>query len=188
MAAAETTSQPGGGWDEAQCTAALAHLEQLQAQVDDLQYRRLIRYATNITQVDNLRLAIPRIIEPFHRPANPLTFKLYAQGVIDSQTGVRNLNQDWRAPETQNIFDHTGKSHAANADLSASTSAPDYGWVERERKNLKSLAGGQEESAETSLSLSSADVARIVEDFKTAHPNIRLDSQNENHLLLVSVS
>lgn len=37
MATTESASQPGAGWDEAQCTAALAHLEQLQAQVCDLQ-------------------------------------------------------------------------------------------------------------------------------------------------------
>ena len=29
----EPTAQPGAGWDEAQCMAALAQLEQLQAQV-----------------------------------------------------------------------------------------------------------------------------------------------------------
>lgn len=146
-----------------------------------------MRHRTNVTQVDNLRLAIPRIIEPFHRPANPLTFKLYAQGVIDSQTGVRNLNQEWRAPDTQDIFEHTKKSHAANADLSASTSIPDYGWIERERKNLKPQAGGQKESADAGLSLSGTDMAHIVEGFKTAHPNIKLDSQDENRLLSVSM-
>jgi len=33
MGATEGEAQPGAGWDEAQCTAALAQLEQLQAQV-----------------------------------------------------------------------------------------------------------------------------------------------------------
>jgi hypothetical protein len=33
MAAPEIASDPGAGWDEAQCSAALAQLEQLQAQV-----------------------------------------------------------------------------------------------------------------------------------------------------------
>lgn len=33
MAAPEVAGDPGAGWDEAQCTAALAQLEQLQAQV-----------------------------------------------------------------------------------------------------------------------------------------------------------
>jgi hypothetical protein len=33
MAALEVASDPGAGWDEAQCTAALAQLEELQAHV-----------------------------------------------------------------------------------------------------------------------------------------------------------
>lgn len=33
MSVSDSTAQPGAGWDEAQCTAALAQLEQLQAQV-----------------------------------------------------------------------------------------------------------------------------------------------------------
>lgn len=33
MSASSTAAQPGAGWDEAQCMAALAQLEQLQAQV-----------------------------------------------------------------------------------------------------------------------------------------------------------
>jgi hypothetical protein len=33
MGAPDVAAQPGAGWDEAQCTAALAQLEQLQAQV-----------------------------------------------------------------------------------------------------------------------------------------------------------
>lgn len=36
MASAESISDPAAGWDEAQCTAALAQMEQLQAQVRNL--------------------------------------------------------------------------------------------------------------------------------------------------------
>lgn len=35
MVASEAAGQPGAGWDEAQCIAALAQLEQIQAQVRD---------------------------------------------------------------------------------------------------------------------------------------------------------
>lgn len=38
MSAPDTAAVPGAGWDEAQCTAALARLEQLQAQVKILAY------------------------------------------------------------------------------------------------------------------------------------------------------
>jgi len=38
MAAAQVAGQPGAEWDEGQCTAALALLEQLQAQVNSRSY------------------------------------------------------------------------------------------------------------------------------------------------------
>jgi hypothetical protein len=33
MGAPDVAAQPGAGWDEEQCTAALAHLERVKAQV-----------------------------------------------------------------------------------------------------------------------------------------------------------
>lgn len=40
MSGEAATAQPGAGWDEAQCTAALAQLERLQQQVNTLKYPR----------------------------------------------------------------------------------------------------------------------------------------------------
>lgn len=44
MSATDLSSQPGAGWDESQCTAALAQMEQLQSQV-----RNIEGYSQNMT-------------------------------------------------------------------------------------------------------------------------------------------
>lgn len=156
MASAETTSEPGAGWDEAQCTAALAQLERLQAQIDDL------------------RLAIPRIIEPFHLPAKPSTFKLYADGVMSAQNGVKELHEAWRDPEMEKIFEHTKKSQSANADFSAATSVPDHGWVAREKRERKSRDGARSEPVERTVSLTHEDIASAVLELQKSQPAVKL--------------
>ncbi|KAF2133273.1 hypothetical protein P153DRAFT_381711 [Dothidotthia symphoricarpi CBS 119687] len=170
MAALDSTAQPGAGWDEAQCTAALAQLEQLQAQIDDL------------------RLAIPRIIEPFQRPPNPSTFKLYSQGVIGSQNGIKSLSEQWKSPEIQGMYDHVRESLAANADLAASASLPSHGWVERERREREAKKGQAkriEAVEEVGAVLTDEEISQIVVEFRKAHPNIRMDTQDDNRSILV---
>ncbi|CAO2647752.1 Nn.00g086740.m01.CDS01 [Neocucurbitaria sp. VM-36] len=166
MSAPDSAAQPGAGWDEAQCTAALAQLEQLQAQIDDL------------------RLAIPRIIEPFHRPLNPNTFKLYAQGVIGSQNGIKDLHESWKSPETQGTFEHVRKSYAANADLAASASIPPQGWAERQQREGKLKKGNNTESVEDlDAALTEEDITRIIEDVQKACPTIKLEPQDDRVLV-----
>lgn len=132
-------------------------------------------------QIDNLRLAIPRIIEPFHRPTNPTTFKQYAQGVIGSQNGIKNLSEQWKSPEIQDTFDHIKKSFAANADLSACSSIPSYGWCERERHIRETKQSKKSDDAEDyNTSLTYEDVPRILVEFQKAHPKIKLETQEDN--------
>ncbi|KAJ4412277.1 hypothetical protein N0V91_000748 [Didymella pomorum] len=143
--------------------AALAQLEQLQAQIDDL------------------RLAIPRIIEPFHRPPNPSTFKLYSQGVIGSQNGIKALNEAWRSPEVQETLAHTKKSFDANSDLTACASVPSYGWIERERQEHESHKGPGEHTTveDHSNRLDDETVSCIVAEFQGTQPNIKLQAQDD---------
>ncbi|KAH7380623.1 mediator complex subunit 27-domain-containing protein [Pyrenochaeta sp. MPI-SDFR-AT-0127] len=165
MSPSDAAAQPGAGWDEAQCTAALAQLEQLQAQLDDL------------------RSAIPRIIEPFHRPPNPTTFKLYAQGVIGSQNGIKSLNDQWKSPETQGVFEHVKKSIGANADLAASASIPSSGWVERERRERAVKNGGArtENMEEAGDTVTDEDISQIIVDFRKNFPKVKLETQDDNN-------
>ncbi|KAJ4993029.1 hypothetical protein SVAN01_01381 [Stagonosporopsis vannaccii] len=165
MSAPVSTAQPDAGWDEAQCMAALAQLEQLQAQIDDL------------------RLAIPRIIEPFHRPPNPSTFKLYSQGVIGSQNGIKALNDAWKTPDVQEMFAHIKKSYDSNSDLSASTSVPSHGWIERERREREAhKRNGQHNAVEDDNdSLDDEKISHIIAEVQAAQPNVKFEVQNDNN-------
>ncbi|KAF1842484.1 uncharacterized protein K460DRAFT_409892 [Cucurbitaria berberidis CBS 394.84] len=163
MSTTDLAAQPGPGWDEAQCTAALAHLEQLQAQLDDL------------------RLAIPRVIEPFQRPPNPATFKLYAQGVVGSQNDLKNLHEAWRSPETQRTLEQVKLSLTKNADLAASASIPSHGWVERERREGVLKKENRSETVEDFGNiLTDEDIAGIVVGFQKTYTNIKLETRDEN--------
>jgi hypothetical protein len=134
-----------------------------------------------------LRLAIPRIVEPFQRPSTPGTFKLYAQGVLGSQDDIKSLNEQWKKTETQSTFEHTRKSLAANSDLSASRSIPRHGWTEREKKERDSKESNHIESTdESSASLTDEDISRMVVEFQKAHPTIKLETQDDNRAISVS--
>ncbi|KAI4657134.1 uncharacterized protein J4E79_007750 [Alternaria viburni] len=163
MGAPDVAAQPGAGWDEAQCTAALAQLEQLQAQISDM------------------RLAIPRIIEPFHRPRSSATYKLYADGVLGSQKNLDSLKSQWKSPEVQSTFEHAKQSLSANADLSESVSIPSHGWAERARKAKESTKSqGGENKEDTGAIVTDEDIERIVVEFRKAHPNLKVDTHDED--------
>ncbi|KAL1800885.1 hypothetical protein ACET3X_001227 [Alternaria dauci] len=174
MGATEAAAQPGAGWDEAHCTAALAQLEQLQA------------------QINNTRLAIPRIIEPFHRPQSSTTYKLYVEGVKGAQDSLDALTKRWKDPDMQGIFEHVKQSFSANADLSECVSVTSHGWVERARKAKASAKSkGRESVDDAGATLTDADISRIVVDFRKAHPNLKVEAQDDDrtiHMRFVSGS
>jgi hypothetical protein len=143
--------------------------------------------STHLLQIDDLRLAIPHIIEPLYLPPNPETFKLYAQGVRSSQSGIESIQTEWKGPETQKIYTYTNKSFAANKDLSASTSISSHGWIEREKKERVSKKGAASESSEArGPTLTSEDVTRIVEEFTTNNPSIKPELKDDNCTIFVS--
>ncbi|CBX99833.1 hypothetical protein LEMA_P074220.1 [Plenodomus lingam JN3] len=168
MTGTEHPGQVDDGWDEAQCTSALAHLERLQAQIDDL------------------RLAIPQIVEPFHQPFTSTTFKQYAQGAMSSQNGIKSLNEQWNSLENQKTFEHVRKSYATNSDLSASTTIPSYGWQERARSNTDPVQNVHSDVIEENCAvLSDKDVSRIIVEFQKKRPDIKLETQDDDQTILM---
>jgi hypothetical protein len=140
----------------------------------------------HLFQIDNLRLAIPHIIEPLYLPPNPATFKLYAQGARSSQSGIESVRTEWKAPETQRIYNYTHKSFAANKDLSASTAIAAHGWIERDRKERESKKGTAIESSEVcGPTLTGEDVTRVVEEF-TTNNTIKLELKDDDCTISVS--
>jgi hypothetical protein len=137
-------------------------------------------------KINDLRLAIPRIIEPFQRPSTPATFKLYAQGVLGSQDNVKSLNQKWRDTDMQLVFERTKKSLAANTDLSASMSIPSHGWTEREKKARDANDSSRSESMEDSgTGLTEEEVASLLGEFQRTYPTIKTETQDDNRTILV---
>lgn len=137
-------------------------------------------------QIDDLRLAIPRIIEPVHRPLNASTFKLYSQGVIGSQNGIKALGDRWKNKDMQAIFSHVEKSFSANSDLSARTSVPAYGWVDKQRKAQESQKGERvERPEEVVATLTDDEFSRIITEFHNTYPNIKLKTQEGSRAITV---
>lgn len=127
------------------------------------------------------------MIEPFHRPPNPSTFKLYSQGVIGSQDGIKALNEAWRAPEVQEMLAHTKKSFEANPDLAACISVPSHGWIERECRERESHRSPGEHIAVEGHSnrLDDETMSRIITEVQGAQPNVKLQAQKDNHCITV---
>ncbi|KAL6705733.1 hypothetical protein ACN47E_006370 [Coniothyrium glycines] len=163
MAVTNGAPQPGAAdWDEAQCTSALAQLELLQE------------------QINGLRRAIPRIIEPFHSPTTPTTFKVYAHSLFSSQNNIKSLHDQWKQPRMQATFEHVKESYGTNPDLSKAILTPQYGWVERDKKARGAKKTAGDDTEVVCASLTEDDVSRIVADFQKTYPNMKFDTLNNN--------
>lgn len=118
-------------WDEAKCKAALAHLEKLQEQARLPSPRFHYTLLTN-PQLDDLRLVIPRIIQPLKNP-HPTPahlFEAFKQATHGATNDLNAFRAAWTGQETQEILQQARDSHKANPDLSARVNVPRYGWAE----------------------------------------------------------
>ncbi|KAK7556652.1 hypothetical protein IWX49DRAFT_586632 [Phyllosticta citricarpa] len=113
MAASEASD-----WDEARCTAALASLEQMQSQLDDL------------------RLGIPTILAPLKTPhqSPESMFRDFKESATTVSVALANFKNDWKSEDTQRLLHHARESEKNNPDLSQGARVPKYGWVEAAQK------------------------------------------------------
>jgi hypothetical protein len=89
----------------------------------------------------------------------------------------------------QSAFEHVRQSFAANADLSDSVSVPSNGWIERERKAKESTKSkGSESVEELGTSLSDEDISQIVVEFRKTHPNLKVETQDDDRSISVCSS
>lgn len=108
--------------------------------------------------------------------------------MLGSQDGIKALNEQWKDTQTQSLFEHTKKSLAANNDLAASASIPSYGWTERDKKMRDSKAPSDRKSAdESSLALTDEDISQAIADFQKSHTVIKLEPQDNNRTIVVSL-
>ncbi|KAF2814402.1 uncharacterized protein BDZ99DRAFT_379793 [Mytilinidion resinicola] len=160
---AENAPQTSTGMDEAECVAALAYLEKLQDQLQDL------------------RLTMPRILGPLRTP-HPSPAALYQDFRHASMSSVNDLKKfrsTWQSPETQTLFEKAKESQKANPDLKANNDVPRYGWTEEYesavKKTAKSDDGAWPEESEM-------EYPSILAKFKEDHPNFKVTIEADNRI------
>lgn len=84
---------------------------------------------------------------------------------------------------------HTKKSYEANSDLSACTSVPSYGWVEREQCERESRKGNGENTTveDQSDGLNEERILHIMTEVHQANPSIKLESQDNGRSITVGI-
>ncbi|KAJ4349980.1 uncharacterized protein N0V89_008601 [Didymosphaeria variabile] len=172
MAAAEVsqTVPTSADYDEAQCIAALAQLERMKHQLDDL------------------RLTLPRIVEPFHLPSKPPMFHAFKDNLIKAQRDMKTFRSQWHGQETQSILEHARKSATVNPDLSAGVQVQQYGWIEKEEKEREAAnisRDGEERAEDTSIRVTQEERERVVEQWRKTYPSIKMVEKNEGKQLLI---
>ncbi|OAG08209.1 uncharacterized protein CC84DRAFT_1214733 [Paraphaeosphaeria sporulosa] len=172
MAAAEApqAASPIDNYDEAKCLAALAQLEHLKHQLDDL------------------RLTLPRILEPFHMPSKPPMFHAFKDNLIKAQRDMKTFKSQWQGQETQNILEHARKSVAADPDLSAGAQIQQYGWIEKETKQndaAKNNGDGEERPDDLGIRITNEERDSIVGQWRQTHPTIKIEEVDDGKQLLI---
>lgn len=101
---------------------------------------------------------------------------------------MKNLHESWKTPEIQETLEYVRKSHAANSDLAPCTSEPVYGWVGIERRSKETRPRAHKNKAdEVGHTLSDAEIAQIIVEFQKKHPNLKLETQDENRTITTSI-
>lgn len=115
---------------------------------------------------------------------------------MDAQKRLETFKATWRNEATQELFERARQSLQANSDLSAAATVPMYGWTETdlmdsEKADDASSARALEHGiVEDGVHFDQVDVARVVDDFRKAHPNFNVDLEvwrKENWVINVCV-
>ncbi|KAF2500566.1 hypothetical protein BU16DRAFT_451866 [Lophium mytilinum] len=167
---ARKAPQTPTGMDEAECVAALAYLEKLQDQLQDL------------------RLTMPRILGPLRTP-HPSPAALYQDFRHASMSSVNDLKKfriTWQSPETQSLFQKAKESLKANPKLEGHNDVPRYGWIEEAESagglGSKKVAKADDGAGSEELE---AEYAGILAKFKEDHPNLKVTIESDNQIITI---
>ncbi|KAF2086581.1 hypothetical protein K490DRAFT_43612 [Saccharata proteae CBS 121410] len=160
---AETAPAEPASWDESQCQNALASLERLQDQLDEL------------------RMTIPSLITPlrtYHESPESL-HRDFKHTVIAAHRRLNNFGKTWKSEATQEILARARESRQTDPDLSPGANVPRYGWVDTvaEEKKPSDGAGtqGMEGFKAVAAKHESLDVKSIIDAYTKAHPKFKVD-------------
>lgn len=140
-------------------------------------------------QLNDLRLTLPRIVEPFHMPSKPPMFHAFKDTLVKSQRDMKTFKALWQSPETQDILEHTRKSATANPDLSEGAQVPQYGWIEkeaREKEAEKNKGEVDEVMEDTRAHISKDERERVLAQWKKTNPLIKVEEGPEGREIRIS--
>lgn len=111
--------------------------------------------------------------------------------MIGSQNNIKDFRAQWQSQEIQSILDHTKESLNANSDLSAGAELPRYGWTHdevAEKENAPRMKHRIKKGGEHPSSIGKEEIARILEDFQKANPQLKVVTKGDNRDLMVRQS
>ncbi|KAF2115792.1 mediator complex subunit 27-domain-containing protein [Lophiotrema nucula] len=168
------TQQPSSSWDEERCKAALAQLERLQTQA---------------TQLDDLRMTIPRVVEPFNSnlTSGPVIYKQFSTAAVSSQNNIKAFRAQWQSPETQSILNHAKESLEKSDDLSAGAQVAKFGWVQSELAEKEKTSRSKHDKKDIADDkLDKETIGKMLEEFKTANSKTKIETKDGNRDILFS--
>lgn len=117
-------------WTESQYTAALAHLESLQ------------------NQLDNLRLVLPSIVHSLTTPyPDPQSmYKAVYNAMWGGSRALDVFRKGWEGAKMGEVLMRVRMSWMKDDDVSAAAGLPTWGWVEKNEEMQRAGEGGKENS------------------------------------------
>ncbi|KAF2843266.1 hypothetical protein M501DRAFT_924199 [Patellaria atrata CBS 101060] len=155
-------------WDEDRCRTALAHLERLENQIQDL------------------RFAIASLIQPLiSSPATPeQLFHDFSQAGIQRTKDISDFKATWADQQTQDIFRAAKESEQRSKNLSGGLNIPKYGWLQSEDE----LENKGDIEAEQSSCRRDEDISSLIDAFKVGYPKFTVtttDGSKQNSVIEV---
>lgn len=113
---------------ESQYIAALAHLESLQ------------------NQLDNLRLVLPSIVHSLTTPyPDPQSmYKAVYNAMWGGSRALDVFRNAWEGPKTREVLMRVRASWFKDSDVSAAAGLPTWGWIKKDEEAKRNGEGGKE--------------------------------------------
>jgi hypothetical protein len=115
-------------------------------------------------------------------------FHAFKNNLTKAQHDLTSFRTQWQSQESQTILEHAKKSANANPDLSAGAQVPQYGWIEKEKKEREAAMnnGDAEERAEDlGIRITLEERRRVVEQYRETYPSIKMEEKNDGKQLLI---
>ncbi|KKY21228.1 putative mediator complex subunit med27 [Diplodia seriata] len=157
-----TQAAAGGDWDEAHLVEALAALEQLQDQMDEL------------------RSIVPNLTAPFlvSQDSPEALSRDFKQAAIAEAKRLQAFERKWKSEDVQDILAHAAQSVKVNPDLTKGATITRYGWVDMAEKQQKPAKSKEKKSrgkgGDADDQTGSSSIEPTVTAFKEAHPNFQV--------------